>query len=88
MHKDYKSWKQDYCSEIQKETFVDDAISLPGMEFATKSVGGLWETVSPVVAIVDYISEMTDRFVIHDVFYDDSLQGVLLENFDRRAISE
>jgi|GEM_PF-2247811 len=85
---DYESWKADYNKEILKETVEDGAVSLPGMKNAVLSANGLWETVSQSVAIVDYISEMTDRFVIHDVFDGDSLQHVLLENFTRRATIE
>ena len=88
MCRDYESWRRDYNSEIPKETMENGAVSLPGMEYAASPVDGLWETVSQAVAVVDYISEMTDRFVIHDVFYGDSLQQVLLENFTGRATIE
>lgn len=84
---DYEKWKSDYELEVKKETEEVGVISFPAMQRSAEKIRDLWELVHPAVLIVDYVSEMTDRFVIHDVFADDSLQEALLENFERRPLS-
>ena len=83
MCEDFETWKKDYLKERENETALPGAISIPGMRNAEPHVEGLWERVEPAVMVVDYISEMTDKFVVRSVFSKDSLQPVLIEHFDR-----
>jgi dGTP triphosphohydrolase len=82
IHDDFYHWLEDYRNEITKETEEDGCISAPAMRQAASPVMDLWRKVQPAVAVVDYISEMTDRFVIHEVFAGHDLQKTLLSTFD------
>ncbi len=81
MREDYESWKEDYDSEVAKETADGDIISYKSMERAASQVTDLWLAMIPVLAVADYISEMTDQFVIHEIFHGNSV--ALMESFDR-----
>jgi dGTP triphosphohydrolase len=86
MREHFQKWLARYRVEVRYETDLRWAISHPGMRAAVVKAKGPWEEVEPVVAVVDYISEMTDRFVIEEVFRDDTLQPVLRLNFGRRVL--
>ena len=70
MRKDYDQWRIEYVNEVGNEKPENGAISEPLLRQAVTKFPDLWESVSPAVFVVDYISEMTDRFVVHDVSRD------------------
>jgi len=88
MRADFEHWRQDYIKEVIRETPEQFAISEPMMRDAVSGDHDLWELVNPAVRVVDYISEMTDRFVVHDVFKGHVLQAVLHDQFDRGFLNE
>ncbi|MGD1018234.1 MAG: HD domain-containing protein [Verrucomicrobiia bacterium] len=82
---DYVKWKKDYYSEVKNEDekrVIEGAFSWAGMKHAVSFRDDLWPRIQPAVETVDYISEMTDRFVIYTVFQGHPLQVALVKNFD------
>jgi dGTP triphosphohydrolase len=88
MKKDYENWRCDYITENLKEMKDENAYSFPRMKKAGDKITDFWKTVSPAIFVIDYISEMTDRFVVHKVFSGHPLQEVLHAQFDRGFLNE
>ena len=85
LYDNYMNWVDEYNKEAVNETILEGAFSFPCMKQHAQNFkgGGLWDTLCNVVQVIDYISELTDRFVIYDLFRGDPLQPVLIHYFDR-----
>jgi dGTP triphosphohydrolase len=83
MRQDFKQWRRDYENEVRKETKLDGVYSEPSMHEKAEIIPELWENINPYITVVDYISEMTDQYVVHFVFSDHPFQSTLNYYFDR-----